>query len=198
MTRVDLTLTSAEDGPSRSLIIRILWYFTEILIMRNALITPYTIKRNTLRLFGAHIGQNVIIKPAVRVKQPWKLDIGENSWIGERVWIDNFAEVHIGANSCVSQGAYLCTGNHDWSDPGMRRIVRAIHIGDGTWIGAYARVAPGTTVGEEAVVGFGAVVRGDIRSGHVYFGNPGDCIGVRRIRDETSQTVRDPARSADN
>ncbi len=185
MTHVDLTLTSAEDKPSRSLIIRILWYCTEILVMRNALITPYMIKRTTLRLFGANIGQNVIIKPAVRVKQPWKLDIGDHSWIGEEVWIDNFADVHIGANSCVSQGAYLCTGNHDWSDPGMRRIVRPIHIGNGAWIGAFARIAPGTTVGDEAVVGLGAFVHGEVKSGHLYSGNPGHCTGVRYIRGKT-------------
>lgn len=66
-----------------------------------------------LAAFGAKLGRGVVIKPGVRVKFPRKLAIGDHSWIGERVWIDNLAPVEIGANCCISQGAYLCAGSHD-------------------------------------------------------------------------------------
>jgi putative colanic acid biosynthesis acetyltransferase WcaF len=53
----------------------------------------------------------------VRVKKPWLLDIGEHSLFGEDAWIDNLTTVTIGIHACITQGAYLCTGEHDWSDP---------------------------------------------------------------------------------
>ena len=77
-----------------------------------------------LRLFGARIGQGVVIKPHVSIKFPWRLIVGNHVWIGERVWIDNLAEVAIGSNSCISQGAYLCTGSHDWSDSRFGLVTR--------------------------------------------------------------------------
>jgi putative colanic acid biosynthesis acetyltransferase WcaF len=93
----------------------------------------------------------VIIKPGVRVKYPWRLSIGDNSWLGEDCWIDNLAQVSIGANACISQGAYLCTGNHDWSDPAFGLVVKSIVVGDAAWIAAKALIAPGVSLGEGAV-----------------------------------------------
>src|SRR4051812_37327854 len=87
-----------------------------------------------LSLFGATIGAGVVIKPGVKVKFPWRLSIGEHSWIGEDVWIDNLGSVDIGSNSCVSQGVYICTGNHDWKSPGFDLIVNSVKIGDHSWI----------------------------------------------------------------
>ena len=68
-----------------------------------------------LTMFGARIGANVVLKPNIRVKFPWRLRIDDNSWVGQDVWIDNLAQVDIGSDTCISQGAYLCTGSHDWS-----------------------------------------------------------------------------------
>ena len=65
-------------------------------------------------MFGAKIGNGVILKPKIFIKFPWKLEIGNNTWIGEKVWIDNIETVSIGDDCCVSQGVYFCTGNHDF------------------------------------------------------------------------------------
>lgn len=113
-----------------------------------------------LRWFGARIGTDVVIKPRVTVKFPWKLTLSDHVWIGEGVWIDNLAPVSIGAHSCVSQGAYLCTGSHDWSDPGFGLVVRPISIGSGCWVGAFACLAPGTDMADGAVVGMHALGKG--------------------------------------
>jgi putative colanic acid biosynthesis acetyltransferase WcaF len=155
----------------------------EALILLNPIATSYRMKRWTLRRFGARVGDNVIIKPNVHVKYPWRLEIGDNTWIGERSWIDNFVEVRVGANACISQGAYLCTGNHDWADPGMRRTVNPIVVEDGAWVGAFARIAPGVTVGQEAVVSLGAVLLEDAEPSGVYLGNPATKVGERKLRD---------------
>ena len=125
-----------------------------------------------LRLFGAHVGVGCRIKPGFRVKFPWRLRVGDHCWLGEDVWIDNPAEVRIGHHVCVSQGVYACTGNHDFRSPGFDLRLQPITIGDGAWIGAQARLAPGVVVGSDVVVCFGSVVLADIGAGTVVHGNP--------------------------
>jgi putative colanic acid biosynthesis acetyltransferase WcaF len=182
--RVNLLLTSTRGfDPGRSYPVRALWLMIEALVMLNPVLTSYALKRWLLRRFGARIGKHVVIKPNVHVKYPWRLEVGDNAWIGERSWIDNFVDVRIGANACVSQGAYLCTGNHDWSDPGMGRTVAPITVEDGAWVGGFARVGPGVTVGEEAVVGLGAVLLEDAEPSGIYLGNPAVKVGERTLRD---------------
>ena len=84
-----------------------------------------------LRIFGANIGKGVNIKPRAHVKFPWRLSIGNYSWIGEGVWIDNLNEVKIGNNVCVSQGSYICTGSHDYKNEHFRLITKPIIVEDG-------------------------------------------------------------------
>lgn len=105
-----------------------------------------------LRAFGARIAAGVVIKPHVRVKFPWRLEIGAHSWIGESVWIDNLAAVRIGKNVCISQGVYLCTGSHDWNRRTFDLRVGPIELHDHVWLCAMASVAPGTVVGEGAII----------------------------------------------
>ena len=135
-----------------------------------------------LRAFGAEIARGVVLKPGVRVKFPWRLSIGENSWIGERVWIDNLAEVRIGHDACVSQGAYLGTGNHDWTSPAFDLVTGEITIEDHCWIGAHARVAPGTHMEQGAVLGIGALGAGRLTRWTIYGAPKAVELGPRRER----------------
>jgi putative colanic acid biosynthesis acetyltransferase WcaF len=139
-------------------------------------------RRALLRLFGARIGAGVVIKPRVTVKFPWKLEIGDHAWIGEAVWIDNLAPVTIGAQCCVSQGAYLCTGNHDWSDLRFGLVVRPITLETGCWVGAQARLAPGAHLEEGAVVTLGSTAAGRLAARMVHAGTPARPVGPRRRR----------------
>src|SRR5581483_1392118 len=81
---------------------RALWYFINVLLFSNSLNPSIRLKRFLLKVFGARIGKRVIIKPGVSIKYPWLLEIGNNAWIGEKVWIDNLAKVTIGDNVCIS------------------------------------------------------------------------------------------------
>ena len=138
---VDLSKTSRRGyRPGRSYPFRALWLIVEALVMLNPIATPYGMKRWVLRRFGARVGRGVVIKPNVHVKYPWHLEVGDNVWIGERAWIDNFVSVRIGSNAVVSQGAYLCTGNHDWSDPGMGLLVKPVTVEQGAWVGALSLI----------------------------------------------------------
>jgi putative colanic acid biosynthesis acetyltransferase WcaF len=167
--------------PGRSVAYRALWLVVEAFTLLNPILTSYSIKRWVLRRFGARVGSRVVIKPGVHVKYPWHLEIGDGAWIGERVWIDNFVQVRIGSNAAVSQGSYLCTGNHDWSDPGMGLVVRPIIVEDGAWIGAFVRVAPGVTVGRNTVLALGSVLVSDAQPDSVYSGHPAIRVRDRNI-----------------
>jgi putative colanic acid biosynthesis acetyltransferase WcaF len=189
---VDLALTTNRDYlPGRPFFVRALWVIVEALVLINPIVTAYRVKRAVLRLFGADVGTNVIIKPGVHVKYPWRLRIGDNCWLGERCWIDNMEDVTLGDNVVVSQGAYLCTGNHDWSDPGMGLTPQPIVVDDGAWIGAFARVAPGRRIGRESILVIGAVSLTDTQPGGIYAGNPAELVRRRTIRD-TPGPVREP------
>lgn len=121
-----------------------------------------------LRTFGATIGRGAVIKPGVRVKFPWRLTLGRNVWIGESVWIDNLAEVSIGDDCCISQGAYLCTGSHDWSDPRFPLVTTPILLEGECWVGARASIAPGTVMERGAVLTIGAIGRGRLAGWRVH------------------------------
>jgi putative colanic acid biosynthesis acetyltransferase WcaF len=191
---VDLSKTSRRGyKPGRSVAYRALWLFVEALVLLNPVVTPYGLKRWVLRRFGAKVGRGVVIKPGVHVKYPWHLEIGDQAWIGERAWIDNFVSVRIGANAVVSQGAYLCSGNHDWSDPGMGLVVKPIEVDDGAWVGAFARIAPGVTVGREAVLTLGSVLVKDAQPRGIYAGNPAVLLRQRTIRDQPGPLASEEA-----
>lgn len=125
-----------------------------------------------LRAFGAQVGDSVIIKPGVRVKFPWRLRIGDHSWIGEDVWIDNLTEVMIGSHVCISQGAYLCTGSHDWTCETFDLVTRSITLEDHVWVGAKAVLAPGSELGTGAVLSIASLGKGRLEAWTIYSGMP--------------------------
>jgi putative colanic acid biosynthesis acetyltransferase WcaF len=176
--------------PGRPLAVQRAWFFFGAPVLRLTILPFSSIRRIVLRLFGAKVGPGVVIKPGVRVKYPWLLEVGSDCWIGEDCWIDNLAPVKVGADVCISQGAYLCTGNHDWSDPAFGLIVRPISIDDGAWIGAKAIVGPGTAVGECAVVTAGSMVSGSVPPFEIHGGNPAVFLKRRRVK------LFDPAANA--
>jgi putative colanic acid biosynthesis acetyltransferase WcaF len=149
-------------------------------------------RRWLLRAFGAKIGKGVDIKPGVRVKFPWRLEVGNYSWLGENVWIDNLDQISIGANCCISQGAYLCTGNHDWSRSTFDLIMGPIRIGEGAWIAARSTIGPGVTIGEGAVLGLGSVANRDLEPWTINIGVPAVKVRTRVMR-ATEVKLRDDA-----
>jgi len=163
---------NSEYEKGRTHFVWALWYLFGSPIVRSNAFPFSKLKCVVLRLFGARIGRNVYIKPGVRIKFPWYLCVGDNTWIGEDVWIDNLAEVSIGSHVCISQAAYLCTGNHDWKAANMKLFRRPIVLEEGCWVGARAVVGPGVTVGVCAIASIGSVVIRDIPPYQIWSGNP--------------------------
>lgn len=120
-----------------------------------------------LRAFGATIGENVLVRHRVRVHWPWKLAVGDNSWVGEEAWILNLERVTIGRDVCLSQGVLLCTGSHDRRSRTFDFDNAPIVIEDRAWIAARATVLRGVTVGTQALIGATALVTRSVAPGHV-------------------------------
>ncbi len=156
-----------------------LWFYIGLPLLRSHFFYFSGLKVWLLRRFGATLGEGVRIKPGVRVKFPWRLVIGNYVWLGEDCWIDNVAEVRIGSHVCLSQGVYLCTGNHDWSHPNFRLSAMPIEIQDGCWIAAQAMIGPGVTIREGAVLCLGGVTGRSLDPMTIYAGNPAQAIKHR-------------------
>ena len=168
-----------EIGASR--IKQAAWYFANIIFLKNRF-NPFSGSRVFfLRLFGATIGKGVRIKPGVNIKYPWKLNVGDFCWIGENVWIDNLAPVAMGNNVCVSQGAMLLTGNHDFNKAQFDLKVAPINLEDGVWIGAQSVVCPGVSVLSHAVLAVKSVATSDLLPFSIYQGNPAMKVKERVI-----------------
>lgn len=147
---------------NRGFATRALWYLVSAVCFSHALaLLPSTAKAELLRWFGATVGPGLVIKPRVTIKYPWFLRVGRSVWIGERAWIDNPAPVALGDNVCVSQGATLISGNHDFKRADFAYFGGPITVGDRVWVCAGAIVAPGSTIPAGTVVAIGSVWRGD-------------------------------------
>lgn len=166
--------------PGRPYWQQVLWYALGSPLVRSAF-TPSGFKVWLLRQFGAEIGQGVRIKPGVRIKFPWRLAIGDCVWLGEDAWLDNLAPVTLESHVCLSQGVYLCTGNHDWSQPHFPLKIAPIHIQHGSWIAARSVIGPGVTVGTGAVLALGSVTGRSLEPMTIYAGNPALPIKQRVI-----------------
>lgn len=182
MQQTDLSLyNNYPYNPGGNALKRFLWYYTNVFFFKSSLFPFYGFKAFLLRAFGAKIGNQVEIKPCVNIKYPWLLTIGNEVWIGENVWIDNLVMVIISSNVCLSQGAMLLTGSHNYKKPSFDLITGSIILEDGVWIGAGAIVNQGITLASHAVLTSGSVATKNIEAYSVYQGNPAVKVRSRTI-----------------
>ena len=149
-----------------------LWWIVQATAFRCSPQFLYGWRRFLLRLFGAKIGRGVIIRPTVEITYPWKLTIGDYSWIGDHATLYTLGEIRIGDNACVSQYCYLTTAYHDYTRPTFDMIGSFVVIEPEAWLATRVFVAPGVTIGRGAVVGACSVVLKDIPAMMICGGNP--------------------------
>jgi putative colanic acid biosynthesis acetyltransferase WcaF len=167
------------DFRGRSSILVQLWWIVQSTVFGCSPQFMYGWRRAILRLFGAEIGRNVLIRPSVRVTYPWKLKIGDHTWIGDHVELYTLGAIQIGSNTVVSQGSYLCTGTHDYRDLSFAIRTQRIVVEDEVWIAAHAFISPGVRIGRGAVIGACSLVLTDVPEGVVAMGHPAT---IRRNR----------------
>ncbi|WP_255562528.1 WcaF family extracellular polysaccharide biosynthesis acetyltransferase [Pedobacter sp. D749] len=165
-----------------SVIKQFLWYFTDIIFFKSRMVPFSSVLVSFLRLFGAKIGKEVRIKPGIHIKYPWKLELGDYSWLAD-CYIDNLDQVKIGRNCCISQQAILITGNHNYKATSFDLITAPIILEDGVWIGASAKVCPGVILYSHSVLTMGSMATKNLMPYTIYQGNPAVKIKERIIEE---------------
>jgi putative colanic acid biosynthesis acetyltransferase WcaF len=148
------------------------WWVVRALFFQTPLPWPSELRVALLRLFGATVGEGVVIRSQVNITFPWRFSAGDHVWIGEEVMILSLAPVIIESNCCISQRAFLCTGSHDFASPAFTLRTEAITIHEGSWVAAGAFVAPGVQVGPGSMVTAGSIVVADVPAHAIVRGNP--------------------------
>lgn len=126
---------------------------------------PPAMRARILRAFGARLGDGVVIRQGARIHWPWKLEVGDGTWIGDDAWLLNLEPITIGRDVCISQQALLCTGSHDRHSTTFEYDNGPIAVDDEVWIAARATVLRGVHVGRGAVIGATALVTHDVPPG---------------------------------
>lgn len=158
-----------------------LWLLVSLVLFQFCPFSLSALKCAILRAFGAKIGEGVVIKPQVKITFPWKLEIGNHAWLGEECWLLNLDHIVIGSNVCISQRAFLCTGNHNYRSQLFDLIVKPITIEDGVWLGAGCWVGPGVKIGTHAVLAACSVTTKNMDAWGIYQGNPAMLVKPRTI-----------------
>jgi putative colanic acid biosynthesis acetyltransferase WcaF len=134
------------------------WVTIGSFLLRYSFI-PSLFKRYILTIFGAQIGNEVVLRRGIKIHFPWNLEIGDDCWIGEEVWFINHEKIKIGSNVCISQRSIICSGGHDYRSASLEYAHKPIEIKDGAWVCLDAKVLPGVTIGEYSVVSAGEIAR---------------------------------------
>lgn len=156
----------------------VLWWFVQSTLFRFSFHNMYAWRNFLVRLFGAKIGRGVKIRPTAKFLYPWRISIGDYSWIGDNVELYSLDNINIGSNCVISQKSYLCTGSHDIESKSFKLIIKSITIEDYVWIATDVFVAPGVTIREGSVVAARSSIYKDTEPWKVYMGNP-----ARQVRD---------------
>ncbi|HEX3830083.1 MAG TPA: hypothetical protein VHV82_22690 [Sporichthyaceae bacterium] len=176
---IDLSTAPGERAAwGRSAWLVYLWAFVELLLVTNPLQISSRLRVTVLRVFGAEIGSGVVFRPRTRVKFPWKLHIGDHTWIGEGVWFHNQDHIHLGRDVVISQDTLLTTGSHAHRRD-MALITRPIAIEDGAWITSRCVVLGGARVGRSALARPLTVVSGEVAPNTVVAGPLCASVGRR-------------------
>lgn len=168
----------------KSGVIVLLWWLIQGTIFKFSLHNMYGWRNFLLRLFGAKLGKGVKVRSSAKFTYPWKVSIGNHSWIGDNVQFYSLEEIHIGANCVISQESYLCTGSHDVKDLHFGLVTKPIHVKDGAWVASDVFVYPGVTIHELGVAAARSTILKDIPFNEIHAGFPAKFIKKRFEEEE--------------
>lgn len=163
----------------------LLWWLVQGTVFRFSLHPMYAFRRRLLRAFGMQVGSGAKIRPSARFTYPWKVSIGDHSWVGDEAVFYSLDRITIGEHCVVSQKTYLCTGSHHLQKPSFDLITAPITFERGSWAAASSFVHPGVTLGENAVAAACSNVTKSIPANEIHGGNPAAFIKNRVVTTDT-------------
>ena len=166
----------------RSAVVVQLWWLVQSTLFGLSPQFMFSWRRFLLRLFGAKVGKSVLIRPTARITYPWKVSIGDYSWVGDNTVLYSLGPITIGNNVVISQNSYICTGTHDYQVPSFDLVTKPIVIEDESWIATDVFVAPGITIGKGAVISARSMVTRDIEPLAICRGLPAKMIRYREMK----------------
>jgi putative colanic acid biosynthesis acetyltransferase WcaF len=140
-------------------------------------------RRFLLRLFGAKIGKRVNIRSSVKITYPWKLSVGDYSWIGDDCVLYCLGEIKIGQHVALAHKVYVNTGGHFYEKTTFDIFSKPVSIEDECWITNDVYIAPGVTIGAGTIVSARSTVLKDLPGGKICVGTPAKPIKDRLIQD---------------
>lgn len=137
--------------------------------------TSHECKKLIDELFNNTLGENTVIHPPVFTILADKVKIGKNVVILNGFQCMSAGGLTIEDDTMISLNCTIATNNHDFYE---RNIItcKPVHIKRNVWIGVNVTILPGVTIGENAVVGAGAVVTKDVPDNAVVVGSPAKVI----------------------
>lgn len=166
----------------RNSLIVLMWWFIQGTIFRFSLHNMYEFRAMLLRLFGAKIGEGTKIRSSAKFTYPWKVSIGDYSWIGDEVQFYSLDNILVGNNAVISQKSYLCTGSHDINNSKFSLMTNPIVIEDGSWIAADCFIHPGVVIAKGSVIAARSTVLKSTEANFIYAGNPAKKIKQKEIK----------------
>jgi maltose O-acetyltransferase len=122
-----------------------------------------------------HVGDGVAVRPPFRCEYGTRVSIGAGTFINYDCVMLDVVAITIGAACQIATRVQFLTATHP-VDPEPRRIgwesAAPITVGDNVWLGGGAILCPGVRIGDDTVVGAGAVVTRDLPAGVVAVGSP--------------------------
>lgn len=140
-------------------------------------------RRFFYRLAGMKIGKGSTIHMGARFYNPFNIEIGEDSIIGEDVVLDGRDKLIIGNHVDITTGVMIYNAEHNVGDPSFRAIHAPVVIEDYVFIGPRAIILPGVRLKKGAVVGAGAVVTKDVEENSIVGGVPAKLISERGVKE---------------
>ncbi len=176
---------STYDGVSKG-VNRVLSYFydLELWIVDSIGWFPiHSVRKLFYYLAGVKMGWGSHIHVGARFFNTRGIEIGRETIVGERAFLDGRAPLKIGSFVDIASEVMIYNSEHDINDESFAAVLGAVEIGDYVFIGPRAIILPGVKIGKGAVIGAGAVVTKDVPEFAIVGGVPAQVIGERKLKD---------------
>jgi maltose O-acetyltransferase len=164
--------------------------FSLLILQLVGFVPSHIFRKFVYSLFGVRIGSRSFIHMGARFNEPWRVEIGEGTIIGDHVFLDGRDRLVIGNNVDIASEVMIWNAEHDVHAVDFHAVSGVVEIGDYVFIGPRVIILPGVKIGRGAVIAAGAVVTKDVPEMSIVGGVPAKEIGVRQVSELTYKLGR--------